>query len=57
MKPMPPIPNSKEEKPQLMPVCNQGELFIEPIEIKKGVALEDVSMSTEIPEKVDKLQK
>jgi len=52
---MPPIPSSKEEKVQLVPVCNQGKFFAEPKEIKQGVALEEVSTTIEIPE-VDKLQ-
>ena len=55
MKPMPPIPSSKEEKLQLVPVCNQGKIFMKPKEIKQGVALEEVSTTIEIPE-VDKLQ-
>jgi len=29
MKPMPPILSSKEEKQQLMSICNQGEFFME----------------------------
>ena len=29
MKPMSPIPNPKEENPQLMPICNQIEFFVE----------------------------
>ena len=40
MKPMPPIPSSKEEKSQPMLVCNQGEFFMEPKKIKQGVAWE-----------------
>ena len=34
MNSMPPIPISKKEKPQLVPVCNQAEFFVEPKEIK-----------------------
>jgi len=55
MKPMLPIPSSKEEKSQLVPVCNQGEFIVEPKEIKQGVALEEVSTIAEIPKEVDKL--
>ena len=54
MKPMPPILSSKEEKQQLMPVCNQGELFVEPMEVEQGIALKEVSPNTEIPKEVDK---
>ena len=54
MKSMSPIPSSKEEKPQLVLVCNQGEFFVEPKEIKQGVTLEEVSTTIEIPKKVDK---
>jgi len=33
--PMPPIQESiEEEKQNLMPICNQGEFFVEPKEIK-----------------------
>jgi len=34
MKRMPLIPSSKEEKPQFVPVCNQGELSVKQKEIK-----------------------
>ena len=39
---MPPIPSSKKEKSQLVPICNQGEFFIELKEVKQGIALEEV---------------
>jgi len=51
--PMPPIPSSKEEKSNFMPVCNQGEFFVEPKEIKQGITLEGVSPTVEIPEKIE----
>jgi len=56
MKPIPPIPNSKEEKLQLLPIRNQGEFFVEPKEIKQGVVLEEVSTTAEIFEEVDESQ-
>ena len=56
MKPIPPIPNSKEEKLQLLPIRNQGEFFVEPKEIKQGVTVEEVLTTNEIPEEVDKSQ-
>ena len=34
MKPMPHIPSPKEEKPNFMPICNQGEFFVKPKDIK-----------------------
>jgi len=34
MKPIPSIPNSKEEKPQFVLVCNQSEFLVEPNENK-----------------------
>jgi len=50
------ILSSKEEKPQLVPVCSQGKFFVEPIKIKQGITLEEVSIIAEISEEVDKLQ-
>ena len=44
----------EEEKPNLISICNQGEFFVEPKEIKKGIALEEVSPITEIPKEVNK---
>jgi len=38
--PMPPIPSSKEKKPNFIPICNQGEFLMEPKEIKQDIALE-----------------
>jgi len=37
-----------------MPVCNQGELFVEPKEVEQVIALKEVSPNTEIPKEVDK---
>jgi len=51
---MPPIPSSKEEKSQLMPIDNQSEFFMEPKEVAEGIILEEVSITVEISEKVDK---
>jgi len=56
MKSMPHIPSSNEEKPQLVPVYNQGEFFMEPKEINQGIALEKISTTAEIPKEVNKLQ-
>jgi len=53
---MPPIPSLKEEKLTFMSICNQGEFFVEPKELKQGVALEEVFTTAEIPKEVDKLQ-
>jgi len=39
-----------------MLICNQGEFFVEPKEIKQIVALEEISTTTEISEGVDKSQ-
>jgi len=36
-----------------MPICNQGEFFTEPKEIKQGIALEGVSQTAEIPKKIE----
>jgi len=33
-----------------MSVYNQGEFFVEPKEVEKGIALEEVSITVEIPE-------
>ena len=55
MKRMPPIPSSKEEKPQLMLVCNQDEFFVQPKKIKQNLVLE-VSTTAKISEKIDKSQ-
>ena len=49
-------PSSKEKKPQLVPICNQGEFFVEPKEINQSVVLEEVSIIAEILEEVNKLQ-
>ena len=49
--PIPPIPSPKEEKSNFIPTCNQGEFFMEPKEIKQGIALEGVSL-TEISKKI-----
>jgi len=54
MKPMPPIPSPKEEKPKLMLVCNQGEFFVKPKEVAQSLALEEASTIAEIPEEIDK---
>jgi len=48
---MPPISSLKEEKSNFMPICNHGEFFMEPKDIKQGITLEEVSPSTEISEK------
>ena len=48
IKPMPPIPSSKEENLKLMPVCNQGEFFVEPKKVEQSIALEEVSPTDEI---------
>jgi len=40
MKPMPPVPSSKKERSQLMPILNQGEFFMESKEVEQGIALE-----------------
>ena len=53
MKPMPTISNLKVEKPNFMPICNQGEFFVEPKNIKQGIALEEVPSTVEIPEEID----
>jgi len=45
MKPVPPIPSLKKEKPQLVPACNQGKFFVELKKIKQSVALEEVSIA------------
>jgi len=37
---MPLISSLNEEKPKFMPIFNQGEFFMEPKEIKQGIALE-----------------
>jgi len=37
-----------------MSICNQGEFFVEPKEVEQGIALKEVSPTSEIPEKVDK---
>jgi len=34
IKPIPAISNLKREKPQLMPICNQGSFFVEPKEVE-----------------------
>ena len=36
-----------------MPICNQGEFFVEPKERKQGIALERVSPTAEILEKIE----
>ena len=36
-----------------MPVCNQGEFFMEPKEVEHNIILEEVSTTDEIPEEVD----
>ena len=43
MKPMSSIPSQTEEKSKLMPICNQGEFFRKPKEIKQRLTLEEVS--------------
>jgi len=53
MKPMPLIPSPKEEKSNFMSICNQGEFFIEPKDIKQGIALKEVSLTAEIFEEKD----
>ena len=37
-----------------MPIYNQGEFFVKPKEVEQGIILEEVSITTEIPEEVDK---
>ena len=49
---MSPVPSPKEEKPNFMPIFNQNELFVEPKEIKQGIALEGVSLTAEISKKI-----
>ena len=51
---MPPIPSPKE-KPKLMLVCNQGEIFVESKEIKQNFTLvvkEEVAPSIKVPKKM-----
>ena len=50
---MPPISSPKEEQPKLMPVCNQGGFFVEPKDIKQGIALEEVSPTVKMFKEID----
>jgi len=54
MKPMSLIHSPKEERPKLMPICNQGEFFMEPKEIKQSLVLEEVFPTAEVFEELDK---
>jgi len=53
MQPIPPILSSKEEKQTFIPIWNQGEFFVKPRKIKQSIALEEVSPTTEISEKIE----
>ena len=53
MKLMPHVLSPKEENPQLVPVCNQGEFFVKPKEIEQGVVLEEVFTAAEVPKEID----
>jgi len=54
--PLPPILSPGEEKLTFMPICNQGEFFVDTKELKQYVALEEVSTAAESPKEVDKLE-
>jgi len=52
---MPPIQESiEEEKPNFMSICNKGEFFVESTEVKHSLVLEEVSLTVESPNEVDK---
>jgi len=53
MMPMPTIPSPKKEKPNFMPISNQGEFFVEPKDIKQGITLKEVSPTIKIPEEIN----
>ena len=56
MRPILPAPKSKkEEEPQLTSVCNQGEFFVEPKEVKQDIILKEISPNAEVLKEVDKL--
>ena len=49
MRPIPPAPKpTKEEDSKFTSICNQGELFMEPKEVKQGIVLEKISPTAEV---------
>jgi len=52
MKPTPPIPSTKEEKPKFISICNRGEFFVESKEIKLSLGLEEISPTSKILDKI-----
>ena len=45
---------TENEKPRLIPVCNQGYFFVESTGVKQCIILEEVPITDEILEEVDK---
>ena len=55
MKPIPPIPTLKEEKPTFIFTCGRGEFLVESKETKQRFALivkKEITPSIEVPEKM-----
>ena len=48
-----PKPAEEEEKPKFISICNRGEFFVEPKDIKQGITLKEVSPTIKIPEEIN----